>query len=1067
MISSFDDLGAWLVGLLADAARRKPILFVLESDGERALRLAAASAVRRTAEKLHPHDSEQADYLASVINQVFSEPAPTTLVTQHLTVLEALQAGIVRQLAVLDDQAVTGTGESSASVVGIPVTVLAEELTGHLLQEMAADGSRGGPLFALASQLSHDVTELQSHQIQGLHRHPESEIREALGWVGVDAEDGEAQEPDAADSPAEFEGSEAGQTAAHVAGTSFTADPVKPYLKQIGKVPLLSAEQEVGLAKRIEAGLFAEEKLAEPARMTPDQRIDLEWIAEDGRRARDHLLEANLRLVVSLAKRYTGRGMLFLDLIQEGNLGLISAVEAFDYTKGYKFSTYATWWIRLAITRAMADQAWTTRIPVHMVEVINKLARLQRQMLQDLGREPTPEELAVELDMTPEKVVEVQKYGREPISLHTPLGEDGDSEFGDLIEDSEAIQPGEAVSFTLLQEQLHSVLDTLSEREAGVVSMRFGLTDGQPKTLDEIGKVYGVTRERIRQIESKTMLKLRHPSRSQVLRGYLDADHSVAVARDVHVSGSAGGVRAWKQIRRNASETVSPIRPGGGAVGSLGSSGDESGSTSAGEPSRLERFLVARLPARVPELAEISLLVRVVANAPAAQEGAYVGLPGLDIGPAGTRVAIVVQAPHDLVPLGELEQVIVVPVAGDSQPVRFAFRALVSGLQRVLVTAWAGGTFLAELALEVSVQERAPYVDGLERVAPVGALRAEPGEVTLQVRFDGQQYTYQLLSGEYLFDPVVAEAVTAQPREPLERMIATLRAMAVGGGGGYSSANARKWMERAGMGLWNDMVPDLIKEQFWQLRGSISAFSIAVGRDVMPWELLYPLARGHDAGFLVEQFPVMRRVYGQQRSRGIIAGNAMYVMPTGSPANAQEEIASIRRILGQSDADSQAIGDLDILLETIESGQMGLLHFACHNTFAADAGGSAIGMSGGPFVPLLLKKAVTLQALAGRHPLVFINACRTAGAVPEYTQMMGWAEQFMAAGAGAFAGTLWAVRSDSATKFAEAFYGALTDGMSLGKASQIARLEASRDRSDPTWLAYSVYGDPAAATVVN
>jgi RNA polymerase primary sigma factor len=311
--------------------------------------------------------------------------------------------------------------------------------------------------------------------------------------------------------------------AQQIAAAGATADPVKDYLKQIGKVPLLNAEQEVELAKRIEAGLFAEEKLAEAGHVMRDgDRLDFEWIADDGRRAKNHLLEANLRLVVSLAKRYTGRGMLFLDLIQEGNLGLIRAVEKFDYTKGYKFSTYATWWIRQAITRAMADQARTIRIPVHMVEVINKLARVQRQMLQDLGREPTPEELAKELDMTPEKVVEVQKYGREPISLHTPLGEDGDSEFGDLIEDSEAIVPADAVSFTLLQEQLHSVLDTLSEREAGVVSMRFGLTDGQPKTLDEIGKVYGVTRERIRQIESKTMSKLRHPSRSQVLRDYLD-----------------------------------------------------------------------------------------------------------------------------------------------------------------------------------------------------------------------------------------------------------------------------------------------------------------------------------------------------------------------------------------------------------------------------------------------------------------------------------------------------------------------------------------------------------------
>ena len=306
-----------------------------------------------------------------------------------------------------------------------------------------------------------------------------------------------------------------------VVSAGATADPVKDYLKQIGKVALLNAAQEVELAKRIEAGLFAEERLTEGTVVDRDYE-DYLWISEDGHRAKNHLLEANLRLVVSLAKRYTGRGMLFLDLIQEGNLGLIRAVEKFDYTKGYKFSTYATWWIRQAITRAMADQARTIRIPVHMVEVINKLARVQRQMLQDLGREPLPEELARELDMTPEKVIEVQKYGREPISLHTPLGEDGDSEFGDLIEDSEAIVPADAVNFTLLQEQLHDVLDTLSEREAGVVSMRFGLTDGQPKTLDEIGKVYGVTRERIRQIESKTMSKLRHPSRSQILRDYLE-----------------------------------------------------------------------------------------------------------------------------------------------------------------------------------------------------------------------------------------------------------------------------------------------------------------------------------------------------------------------------------------------------------------------------------------------------------------------------------------------------------------------------------------------------------------
>ena len=306
--------------------------------------------------------------------------------------------------------------------------------------------------------------------------------------------------------------------------TGATADPVKDYLKQIGKVALLNAAEEVELAMRIEAGLFAEDTMSTMSEAEKKSAYgrELQWVARDGARAKSHLLGANLRLVVSLAKRYTGRGMQFLDLIQEGNLGLIRAVEKFDYTKGFKFSTYATWWIRQAITRAMADQARTIRIPVHMVEVINKLARVQRQMLQDLGREPTPEELSRELDMTPEKVVEVQKYGREPISLHTPLGEDGDSEFGDLIEDTEAVVPADAVGFTMLQKQLESLLDSLSEREAGVIRMRFGLGDGMPTTLDQIGDTFGVTRERIRQIESKTMAKLRHPSRSQSLRDYLE-----------------------------------------------------------------------------------------------------------------------------------------------------------------------------------------------------------------------------------------------------------------------------------------------------------------------------------------------------------------------------------------------------------------------------------------------------------------------------------------------------------------------------------------------------------------
>ncbi|MPY77517.1 MAG: RNA polymerase sigma factor [Actinophytocola sp.] len=322
------------------------------------------------------------------------------------------------------------------------------------------------------------------------------------------------------------EESEALRQARKDAELTASADSVRAYLKQIGKVALLNAAEEVDLAKRIEAGLYASERLRlaeeEGEKLATQMRRDLRWIVRDGERAKNHLLEANLRLVVSLAKRYTGRGMAFLDLIQEGNLGLIRAVEKFDYTKGYKFSTYATWWIRQAITRAMADQARTIRIPVHMVEVINKLGRIQRELLQDLGREPTPEELAKEMDISPEKVLEIQQYAREPISLDQTIGDEGDSQLGDFIEDSEAVVAVDAVSFTLLQDQLQSVLQTLSEREAGVVRLRFGLTDGQPRTLDEIGQVYGVTRERIRQIESKTMSKLRHPSRSQVLRDYLD-----------------------------------------------------------------------------------------------------------------------------------------------------------------------------------------------------------------------------------------------------------------------------------------------------------------------------------------------------------------------------------------------------------------------------------------------------------------------------------------------------------------------------------------------------------------
>ncbi|GAB2634904.1 RNA polymerase sigma factor [Nocardia goodfellowii] len=391
-----------------------------------------------------------------------------------------------------------------------------------------ATGAEGEPgTDEAVEDESLDIEDLEDLEVS------EDDLTEDAEELVADAaeETTEAEEPTAADKASgdfvwDEEESEALRQARKDAELTASADSVRAYLKQIGKVALLNAEEEVELAKRIEAGLYAAEKMREWAeageKLPVATRRDFNWIIRDGNRAKNHLLEANLRLVVSLAKRYTGRGMAFLDLIQEGNLGLIRAVEKFDYTKGYKFSTYATWWIRQAITRAMADQARTIRIPVHMVEVINKLGRIQRELLQDLGREPTPEELAKEMDITPEKVLEIQQYAREPISLDQTIGDEGDSQLGDFIEDSEAVVAVDAVSFTLLQDQLQSVLETLSEREAGVVRLRFGLTDGQPRTLDEIGQVYGVTRERIRQIESKTMSKLRHPSRSQVLRDYLD-----------------------------------------------------------------------------------------------------------------------------------------------------------------------------------------------------------------------------------------------------------------------------------------------------------------------------------------------------------------------------------------------------------------------------------------------------------------------------------------------------------------------------------------------------------------
>ncbi|GAB1693796.1 RNA polymerase sigma factor [Krasilnikovia sp. M28-CT-15] len=456
------------------------------------------------------------------------------------TTAKATRAPAKKAAAAAPKQAATEEGaDAPAPAKKAPARKAAAEGTAPARKtaaRKAADAPKTGPAAAKATKATKatkaaapgeegpgegeeiDPEELAAEIEDVVVEEPPAMVQAAASDAASSATDGDFEWDD--------EESEALKQARRDAELTASADSVRAYLKQIGKVPLLNAEQEVELAKRIEAGLYAAERLRayEEGEEKLDRNFerDLRWIGRDGERAKNHLLEANLRLVVSLAKRYTGRGMAFLDLIQEGNLGLIRAVEKFDYTKGYKFSTYATWWIRQAITRAMADQARTIRIPVHMVEVINKLGRIQRELLQDLGREPTPEELAKEMDITPEKVLEIQQYAREPISLDQTIGDEGDSQLGDFIEDSEAVVAVDAVSFSLLQDQLQQVLQTLSEREAGVVRLRFGLTDGQPRTLDEIGQVYGVTRERIRQIESKTMSKLRHPSRSQVLRDYLD-----------------------------------------------------------------------------------------------------------------------------------------------------------------------------------------------------------------------------------------------------------------------------------------------------------------------------------------------------------------------------------------------------------------------------------------------------------------------------------------------------------------------------------------------------------------
>ncbi|NUL06894.1 CHAT domain-containing protein [Streptomyces lunaelactis] len=469
------------------------------------------------------------------------------------------------------------------------------------------------------------------------------------------------------------------------------------------------------------------------------------------------------------------------------------------------------------------------------------------------------------------------------------------------------------------------------------------------------------------------------------------------------------------------------------------------------------RFLVAQMPSHAALSGPVSLIVRVPTSVSSFDDEVSAPLRGFEPSGEGTPLTVIVQAPAGLVPQGPLEQTIMVASSGDPAPARFSFLARGEGLHRVRVTAWAGGTFLTEIGLEVSVESDGPYEVGSPSAATVGEIRANPGEVTLLVDRVGGQYTFRLLSDRCIYGAVLAQALTANPEVATERAFAMLQRLAAGRGD-YTGGHARRWMKETGVGLWIEMVPDLIKEQFWQLRDHITAFSIATEHDVIPWELLYPIAPGRDEGFMVEQFPVLRNSLGQPRSAALPIGEPHYVVSSRVPVNGSSEIESIRRILGSG----KIVNTLDDILSVIDAGTTGPLHFTCHNTFDTGGSGSSIALEGGPFVPALLNSAVARRALEGSSPLVFINACRAAGVVPQYTQMLGWAQQFMGAGAGAFVGTLWAVRSDSAQRFAEAFYASLSAGEPLGAAAHQARCHAGHDAADPTWLAYTVYGNPAA-----
>ena len=740
---------------------------------------------------------------------------------------------------------------------------------------------------------------------------------------------------------------------------------------------------------------------------------------EERLRIRDELVELHLPLVEYLARRFRNRGEWLDDLTQVATIGLIKSIDRFDVSRGVEFSTYATPTIVGEIKRHFRDKGWAVRVPRRLQELKLALTKTIGDLTQREGRPPTVAEIAAHLHMSEEEVLEGLESANAYSTVSLDAPDSGDDEIPAVAESLGMLD--DALEGVEYRQSLKPLLERLPAREKQILLLRFFGNMTQAQIASELG----MSQMHVSRLLSTTLAQLRDG---------LTADDDMA---EEPISPSVG-----HPVEPAAPP---PFRPDGPSqpVGP--------------EP---DRYLVGEMQNRVRAGAELSLIVSITTESPGPGLAAA-PLPGLLTGYKTDHVTLVVRPDAGLQALGELQQTVIVPPRVDSQPVRFAFRARAVGLSRIRLTSWLGGTFLAELRLEVSVEPEEPMADNQRRSVPIGVMQADPGEVTLQVHSDGTRYSFQLLSQRYLFGPVLAKSLTEEPGQAVERTVAMLRKIA-GEASGYTPALAARWVRETGTGLWQDLVPKVIQDQFWQLRDSITSFTIACEDDTVPWELLYPLTPTDDAGFLVEQFPVLRRIYDQCRTHRVLVGEARYVVPPGSPENARAEVDLISRILGTPAGST--ITKLADLLDLLDAGRTGLLHFACHNTFSLETGGSSIRMADGAFVPQLLNSTAGRRCLAARSPLIFVNACRSAGVSAEYTQMMGWASQFMAAGAGAFLGTLWPVRSSRASAFAEAFYTALMTGEDLGRATLTAR-KAAKDDADPTWLAYTCYGDPTALAV--